>query len=145
MKFHFPLETVLRFRESVEQREELELQKAQLEVAGVTRAIEQTTAEIENAQKARERAMQQAIPAAQLQAMVKEAEAAVERKKHLETTLHDLERQRDERLKAWQAAHRKRRMLSDMETRQQAVHEQEQVKTQQKQLDDLFGSRHQRG
>jgi len=77
--------------------------------------------------------------------MVKEAEAAVERKKHLEATLQDLERQRDERLKAWQAAHRKRRMLSDMETRQQAVHEQEQVKTQQKQLDDLFGSRHQRG
>jgi flagellar export protein FliJ len=145
MGFHFSLETVLRFRESVEQGEELELQKTQLEIAGVTRAIERATAEIEKAQKAREKAMKRAIPAAQVQDMLREAESAIEKKKQLEAMLQGLERQRDERMKAWQAAHRKRQMLSDMETRQLDAYEQEQVRAQQKQLDDLFGSRHQRG
>jgi flagellar export protein FliJ len=145
MGFHFSLETVLRFRESVEQREELALQKTQLEIAGVGRAIDRATAEIASAQRARERAMQQAIPAAQLQAMVRDADAAVEKKKHLVAMLQELEKQRAEQMNAYQAAHRKRRMLSDMETRQQDAYEREQVRTQQKQLDDLFGSRHQRG
>jgi len=145
MGFHFSLDTVLRFRESVEQREELALKQLQMEISSVRLAIEQTTSDIERAQKAREAAMQKAMPAGHLQAMLSEAEAAVERKKRLAVTLRELEQKRAEQMKAYQSAHRKRRMLSDMESRQQEAHEQEQSRTQQKQLDDLFGSRHQRG
>ncbi len=145
MGFHFSLDTVLRFRESLEQREELALQKIQLDIAGVRHAIEQTAAEIARAQKARENAMQEAMPAAHLQAMLSEAESAVERKKQLSATLRELEQKRAEQMKAYQSAHRKRRMLTDMEARQLEAFEQERSRTQQKQLDDLFGSRHQRG
>jgi flagellar export protein FliJ len=145
MGFHFSLDTVLRFRESVEQKEELALRQIQLEIAGLRRTIQDVTAAIAHAQKARDKAMRQTMPAAHLQAMVSEAEAAVERKKKLVASLEELEQQHAEQLKEWQAAHRKRQMLSDMEARQFDAYELEQVKAQQKRLDDLFGSRHQRG
>jgi flagellar biosynthesis chaperone FliJ len=44
----------------------------------------------------------------------------------------------------YQAAHRDRQMLSDMRTKQRDVYEQQQVRTAQKVLDDIFGTRAQR-
>jgi flagellar FliJ protein len=144
MAFRFSLASVLRFRESVEQQEELALRKLQLEAAGAQRSVEQATMEIAIAQQAREAAMQQPIPAAQLQAMLRSADAALERKKKLLATLHKLEEQRAEQMRRYQAAHRDRQMLSDLADRQQDAHEVRQVKTQQKMVDDLFASRHRR-
>jgi flagellar export protein FliJ len=144
MAHRFSLASVLRFRESVEQQEELALRKLQLEAAGVRRSIEQATTEIAIAHQARETAMQQPIPAAQLQAMLHAADAAIERKKKLDATLHKVEEQRAEQMRRYQAAHRDRQMLSDLKDRQQEAHELQQVKTQQKMVDDLFASRHRR-
>jgi flagellar export protein FliJ len=145
MAHRFSLASVLRFRESVEQQEELALRKLQLETAGAQRSVEQATMEIAIAQQTRERAMQQPIPAAQLQAMLRAAEAAIERKKKLLAILHKLEEQRAEQMRRYQAAHRDRQMLTDLADRQQDAHELRQVKAQQKMVDDLFASRHRRG
>lgn len=145
MGFHFPLDSVLRFRESVEHQEELQLRKVQLEVASVRRSIEQVTMEIAVAQRARETALQQPLPAAHLQAMLHAADGAVEKKKKLVAALQKLEEQSAACMQRYQLAHRKRQMLSDLETRQRELWELQQVKTQQKAVDDLFGARHQRG
>ncbi|HEX4036782.1 MAG TPA: hypothetical protein VHX37_01875 [Acidobacteriaceae bacterium] len=144
MAFRFPLASVLRFRESLEHQEELELRKVQLEVAGVRRSIEQVTMEIAIAQQARETAMQQPLPAAHLQAMLRAADGAVEKRKKLLTVLQKLEEQRAEQLQRYHTAHRKRQMLSDLEARHHESYDLRQTKTQQKIVDDLFASRHQR-
>ena len=144
MAFRFPLASVLRFRQSVEQQEELELRKLQLEVAGVRRSIEQATMEIAIAQQARDTALQKPLQAAHLQAMLRAADTAVERKKKLLATLQKLEDQRNEQMRRYQEAHRGRQMLSDLEAREQDEYELRQVKAQQKVLDDMFGARHQR-
>jgi flagellar export protein FliJ len=145
MAFRFPLASVLRFRQSVEQQEELELRKLHLEIAGVRRSIEQATMEIAIAQQARDTAMQQPLQAAHLQAMLRAADTAIERKKKLLATLQKLEDQRNEQMRRYQEAHRGRQMLSDLQTREQDEYELRQVKAQQKVLDDMFGARHQRG
>jgi len=145
MGFRFPLASILRFRESVEHQEELELRKVQLEVAGVRRSIEQATLELAIAQQARETAMQQPLPAAHLQSMLRAAEVAIEKKKTLRAILQKLEEQCAEQMQRYQTAHRKRQMLSDLEARHKDGYELQQVKMQQKTLDDLFGARHQRG
>lgn len=145
MAFRFPLASVLRFRESIEHQEELELRKVQLQAAGVRRSIEQATMEIAIAQQARENALQQPLPAAHLQAMLHAADAAAEKKKKLLAALARLEEQSAACMLRYQTAHRKRQMLSDLESRQRETWELQQVKTEQKAVDDLFAARHQRG
>ncbi|MGB6742740.1 MAG: hypothetical protein WBE38_03710, partial [Terracidiphilus sp.] len=93
MAFRFALATVLRFRESVEKREELALQKILLEMARVRREIERLTAEIAAAQEARNQAMQNPLPASHIQGMLNEMDAATERRKTLRESLESLERQ----------------------------------------------------
>jgi flagellar FliJ protein len=144
MAFRFPLASVLRFRQSMEQQEELELRKLQLEVASVRRSIEQAIMEIAIAQQARETALKHPLQAAHLQAMLHAVDGAIERKNKLLATLQKLEEKRNEQMRRYQEAHRGRQMLADLESHQQDEYELQQVRAQQKVLDDLFGARHQR-
>jgi flagellar FliJ protein len=144
MAFRFSLTTVLRFRESVEKREELALQKIVLEIARTRMQIERLTEEIAAAQEAINKALQKPISALHLQGMLNSANVIVDRKKALNESLVPLERKREMQVKAYQAAHRDRQMLSDMATRQRDVYEHAQARAQQKFLDDIFAARAQR-
>jgi flagellar export protein FliJ len=144
MAFRFPLATVLRVKENIEEREERALQKIQLEMERVRREIEELSAHLENAHDAREQAMQRTIPAGHLHTMLWEARAAAEKKKVLLHTLQILEEQRDQQMKIYQAAHRDRETLTGMFDEQRDAYEQEQTRTQQKHLDDIFIARRQR-
>lgn len=145
MAFRFTLASVLGFRESIERREELTLTKIQLEMARVQREIEQADAELAAGQRMREESLRQPIPAAQLQSMVLAAETVAERKKNLLEALSALEQKRGEQMRAYQAAHRARQVLSDLRAQQREAWEQDQARAQQKTLDDLFAARSQRG
>ncbi len=145
MAFRFPLASVLGFRENIERREELALSKIQLEMARVQHEIDQATAELAAAQRAREECMREPIPAAQLQAMLHGADAAAERKKKLLESMAVLEQQRGEQMRVYQAAHRDRRVLSDLLAQQREEWEVKQGRAQQKMLDDVFISRNMRG
>lgn len=144
MAFRFSLATVLRFRESVEKREELALQKTLLEMARAQREIERITSEIAVAQEARNRAMQNPLPASHIQGMLNDIEAAAERRKKLLQTLTVLEHQHRLQTQKYQDAHRDRQMLSDMRTKKRDVYEQERARATQKFLDDIFAARAQR-
>lgn len=144
MAFRFTLEQVLRVRESVERREEMELQRAELEVARALRRIEELTEHLAALSRQRDENLQNPVQAFELQAMDAEINAALEARKAQIEALQELQRRRDERRKVYQAAHNGRRMLTDLEEQQRAVYEQEQVRTQQKRLDDLFAARIQR-
>ncbi len=145
MAFRFPLATVLRYRESLEKREEVELQKVQLEILQVRLQIQHMDQEIAGAQQSREAKLRETITAFQLQAMLDDVNAAVERKRKLQEELEKLELLRKERMKAYQAAHRSRQMLSDIRGRQQDAYELDAARRQQKALDDLFATRSRRG
>jgi flagellar export protein FliJ len=144
MGFRFPLATVLRYRESLEKREEVALQKVQLEILQVRLQMQQLDKEIAGAQQSREAKLRETISAFQLQAMLDEVNTAVEQKRQLQEELEKLEQLRKERMKAYQAAHRSRQMLSDIRGRQQDAYELDAARRQQKVLDDLFATRRRR-
>lgn len=141
MAFRFTLATVLRFRESVEKREELTLQRILLDMARVRHEIEQITTAMITAHDAREQAMRNTLPASHLHGMLKDAEAAAERKKNLLQSLAALEQQHRLQAAKYQAAHRDRQMLSDMKTKKRDAYEQERARATQKFLDDIFAAR----
>jgi flagellar export protein FliJ len=144
MPFRFPLASVLLVRQNTEEREERALQKIQFEMARVIHQVEVLTAEIVKAHDAREQAMRQPIPAIQLHSFLWQAEACAEKKKTLLHRLQILEQERARQMKVYQAAHRDRETLTDMLNEQRTVYEQEQARSQQKNLDDIFISRRHR-
>ena len=144
MPFRFSLATVLRIRESLEKREERALQKIQLEMARVLHQIEELNAEITKSHEAREHAMQQPIPASHLQMLVWQVQAAGEKRGRLFQELLVLEQQRDQQIKVYQQAHRDRETLTDMSNQQRDIYEQEQARSEQKTLDDIFMARRHR-
>lgn len=144
MPFRFPLVSVLRVRESIEKREEVALQRVQLEVARIRRRIDELTGEMAKSYQAREMALHQTIRANRLQTMQEEINAAAEAKQILADTLHTLQRQRDTQMKIYKTAHSGRQMLSDLLAQKKSAYEQEQMRIQQKRLDDIVASRWQR-
>jgi flagellar export protein FliJ len=145
MAFQFPLATVLRFRKSLERREELALQKVLIEVAQHRRKIEQLNAKIADAEKMREETLRRAIPAFQLQSMLSEIQLATDRRRSLIESLVPLEQKRIRQMSVYQTALRNRQILSDLEQRQREAYELQRTRAQQKQIDDIFGARAYRG
>lgn len=145
MAFRFSLATVLRYRDSMEKREELALQKILVEIARTRLQVEQLTRQIARAQAAIEKTLEQPVSAAHLQIMVSEVEVLVAQRKTLSGSLAALDRQRALQMQAYQAAHRDRRMLSEMADRQRDAYEQGRLRREQKFVDDIFGARARRG
>ena len=144
MVFRFSLASVLSVRESIERREELALQRVEMEVARVKQRIEELTDELAKAGDAREKALQNSIPAYDLQSMDVQINAALEAKQTLLDTLQTLQQQRDTQMKVYQAAYNGRQMLTDLLEQKKIEFRREQEHLQQKRIDDIFASRWQR-
>lgn len=145
MAFRFTLEQVLRVRQSMERKEELALQRAEFEVARVKRRIEELTQELAVASRRRDEALKEPMQAYLLQGMDAEINAALEARHQSIEKLKVVLAQRDQQRAIYQAAHNSRQMLTDLQKQQRIEFELEQVKAQQKKIDDLFAARIQRG
>jgi flagellar export protein FliJ len=143
--FRFSLASVLRLRESIERREELALQRAEHDIARAIRLIEELTDQLAKAGDARDEALQRSTPAYRLQDMQGELNRAVAVKQTLLDKLQTLKQQRDAQLRLYQAAYNGRQMLTELRQKKKDEYEQEQVRAQQKRLDDIFVARRQRG
>jgi len=144
MAFRSALKPVLSVREIIEKREEVALKRAQLEVTRVRRRIEELTDELAKANLERDQALLKSVQANRLQSMQGEINAANETKQLLNDTLKTLKSQRDTQMKVYTTAHSGRRMLSELLAQQKNQYEQEQMKVQQKRLDDIVATRWQR-
>ena len=144
MGFRFALASVLRFREGIEKREELSLQRVQFEMARVRRRIDELTKELATAGNEREEALQNWMQAFRLKNLQDEMNAAVEARQSLLGTLATLKKQSEEQMKIYQAARVNRRMLTDLQKKQQEVWEQNQQRVEQRRVDDTFTARMQR-
>jgi flagellar export protein FliJ len=141
LAFRFTLAQVLRVRQSIERREELALQRAELEVARAHRRIEELADNLAKAAKARDEAIRQPMRAFELQSMNAEMNSIALQREAVLASLEKLKQQRDAQRKAYQAAHTARQMLTDMSAQQRAEYDQEQTRAQQKRLDDIFAAR----
>jgi flagellar FliJ protein len=144
MGFRFPLATVLRVRESIERREERELQRIQLEMARVSRQIEDLNGRIARLDQAQKQALLQPTPAGHLHSTLWEMQSAAEARKNLFNVLQGLEQQRQKQMKVYQAAHRDHETMISMYKQQRDAYELEQARAQQKYLDDIFMARRHR-
>jgi flagellar FliJ protein len=144
MAFRFPLASVLRVRESIEQREERALQRIQMEMARVSHQIEELTAVIAGVHDAQEEALRHPIPAGYLHTLLWQKQVATERRKVLLSSLQALEQMREKQIKIYQLAHRNHETLISMKNEQRNAYELQQARTQQKSLDDLFIARRHR-
>lgn len=144
MAYKFPLATVLRYRESLERREERALQAILADMGRIRRAIESVSAEIVYAQNARNEAIKETLPAVNLQGLIDSVHKAIDRKNALIEALAETDKRREAQTERYQAAHRDRQMLSDMQTKQRDAHEQQRARAEQKVLDDIFAARSQR-
>jgi flagellar export protein FliJ len=144
MAFRFPLATVLRVRESIEQREERGLQRIQLEMARVARQIEELNEAMAKAHAAREQALRRTMPGGELQSMLWQVQASLEVKKALLVTLQGLEELRLQQMKVYQTAHRDHETMINMFNEQRNAYDVEQARSEQKYLDDIFMARRHR-
>jgi len=141
MAFQFSLAAVLLVRENAKKRAEQDLHTTQLEIARITRQIENFDLNIANTHKAREHAMQQPIPAGEVQTFVHRVKSITESKKKLLDLLQSLELERERRMKIYHEAHRNLETIVEMFNDQRAAYDQEQNRNEQKQLDDIFAAR----
>lgn len=144
MAFRFSLNTLLTYREALEQRELLALERVQQEVLGVElqiRGVQQEQAAIvENRQSHLSRGMK----ACELQALV-EAEVQLEQLKcELTEALHKSMLKREECLSTYREIRRKRELLEKLRSRKLAEYTREQSQAEQRRIDDVYLSRRKR-
>jgi flagellar export protein FliJ len=144
MGFRFPLATVLRVKEIVEKRQEVALQKAQLEIARTGKRLQELDDQIATANSAVETELRKSVKANRLRVLQEEINVAKVLREALVEKLKTLELQRDVQMQQYQHAHREREMFTDLFQQQKSVYEREQVRVQQKRLDDIVAARWQR-
>lgn len=144
MAFQFPLATVLRYRQAVERQEELALKKILGEIARTRLQVADLTASIARARQSLNQALQESLRAVEIEHATKQIEAVMLCKEELLESLAELNQQRLDQTRKYQAAHHSRMTLSDMEARQRDEYERERVRLDQKFLDDIFAARAQR-
>lgn len=145
MGFRFSMASVLRWREGIEKREELTLQQVQFELNRVRQRIEEITEDLVKANRQREEALQDWMQASELNGLNDEMSAAANARQILIETMATLRKQKEEQMAVYRAARVNRRMLTDLEKQHREAWEQEQDRTDQKRLDDVFTARLIRG
>lgn len=144
MAFRFALAAVLKYRESLEQREYLALERIQQQIAQMERRLHKCEERQSAAAKRRETELGRGIPSIHLQAAYDEELALQKQREALQGKLQELRLTRQQCLKAYEQARQKREVLDDLRLRQLNAYRHEQAKRQQKMLDDIFLSRRKR-
>ena len=144
MAFRFALAAVLKYRESLEQREYLALERIQQEIAQMERRIRKCGERYSAAVKRREADLGRGIPSIHLQAAYDEELAIKKQQDDLQAKLQELQAKRQECMRAYEVARQKREVLHELRARQLYAYRREQAKREQNTLDDIFLSRRRR-
>jgi flagellar export protein FliJ len=144
MAFEFKLAAILRYRESVEQREYLALQRIQQEITQTEAQIRQCQEQYAAARKHRDTELARGVASIHLQAVYEEELGLEKQLDKLQAQRKELEGKRQQCLKTYQLARQKREVLDHLRVRQLEAYRRAQAKRQQNTLDDIFLSRHRR-
>jgi flagellar export protein FliJ len=136
MAFHFALDPVVRFRQSVEDREQAALEKIAGELAQLSEALESAKQKIQESEAARVADLCKPTIGLHVHASYGEVMHWKQRRKDLEGQLKQLEQARDMQLRVYEAARRDREILTNMHDKQRAAYESDRTRREQKTLDD---------
>jgi flagellar export protein FliJ len=138
MPFHFPLETVLRFRRSLERQKELRLLEALRQVMAVKQGIEAVDRCAADILEDQHREMARAVPAAQLHFDRLRFSILKERRLELGKVLAQREEVFAHCQKEFFDDHRARESVEVLRQHQLQIYQQEERRREQRRLDDLF-------
>ena len=145
MSFEFSLAAVLRYRESIEQREYFALEKTQQEISHLEARIRNVEQECSTAAKGRASDLAMGIPAADVQSGYEYQTALEQQIEALRNVLKELKIKWRQQLLSYEAARRNCETLEELREKQLHVYDREKAKREQSAIDDLFLSRRGRG
>jgi flagellar export protein FliJ len=145
MSFHFPLAAVLRYRESMEQREHLALERLQQEIARVEVRMRQIGEDRARAAQTFLADLAQGARAAEVQAAYEYQRALEQQHEALQTLSQELKKKWRQQLVAYELAHRNRETMDNLRQKQLDAYSREQAKREQAVIDDLFLLRRRHG
>src|SRR5579863_4528791 len=138
MAFHFPLQAVLHYRESLEHQQELRLRAANQQVARLRRVLEQYGARLLELRASQCQDLLAGTTAAELRFATLCESALQHHRQELERELQRLQVLRDEQQKLFVQARRQRETLAGLRDRQRLEYERTAARREQRQLDDTF-------
>ncbi|MFY9645010.1 MAG: flagellar FliJ family protein [Terriglobales bacterium] len=141
MPFHFPLAAVLRFRESIEQREHLALETIQRDISRVELRIREVEEADNAATKIRTDDLAHGKRAASMQSEYQHQSSLARQREGFESLLQELKIKWRQQLAAYQLARRNRETLEKLRENQLDAYTREQNKREQAVIDDIFLSR----
>jgi len=141
MSFQFPLATVLRYRESIEQREYFALERIQQEIARVEVRIRQVEEDCSRATENRAAELAKGTRAADIRSAYEYQSALEQQLVALLALLQELKTKWRQQLVSYEAARRNRETLEKLREKQRDAYTREQAKREQAVIDDIFLSR----
>jgi flagellar export protein FliJ len=141
MAFKFPLETVLRIRGILEEREERLLQQIQYEISQNVEDLARTDAGIAGSDASRSENVFKPLAGYNLHALYGEVKDLKDNREAVTAQIEKLNELRDKQLRAYEHARRNREMLTDMHEEQQNAYDSDAARREQKTVDDNYIAR----
>jgi flagellar export protein FliJ len=138
MAFRFPLETLLRYRRSVERQCELEFLQALQQVVAVQHEIEMVDGQLAALKTSGLRELETGVTASQLHFDAQRESVLASRRAFLMIELERREGLRLQRQQEFQHARREREVLESLRQQHHQAYLREEARREQKRLDDLF-------
>ena len=138
MPFHFPLESVLHLRQSVEHQQELRLRTINQQVNKLRHSIEQVDYRIRELHMRSIENLAAGTTAAELRFVLTTETSLRRQGQKLDEELIRLRVTRDQQEKSFRQARREREIFENLRERQKRAYELEKGRRDQRHMDDLF-------
>jgi flagellar export protein FliJ len=138
MAFHFSLQAVFHFRQSVERQQELHLRVANQQVARVRHIVEHLDQRIEQARIRRSQELHLGTTSAELRFALSEEAALGQRLLDAERELSRWQNLQDQQQRIFQQARRERETFESLRNDQLREYRRDAARSEQRELDDLF-------
>src|SRR5277367_3207539 len=137
MAFHFPLEAVFHFRQSVEHQQELRLRAANQLVARARHQVDQIDDRMRQMQAQQSRALDAGTTGSEVQFALFRESAIRQQRQDWARELTRLEQVRDQQRSVYQQARRERETFESLRDQQMRDYKRAASRREQRQLDDL--------
>jgi flagellar export protein FliJ len=138
MAFHFPLQAVFHFRQSVEHQQELRLRAANQQVAKVRHLVDQINEQLRQLQLRGSQELGAGTTSAELRFALGCEVALRQQRQEAERELLRWQNLRDQQQKIFQHARRERETFESLRDHQLREYQRDALRREQRQLDDLF-------
>lgn len=138
MPFHFPLDAVLHFRQSLEHQQELRLRAANQQVAAVRKLIDLIDERVRLSRIGLSQALVLGTASAEMGFALASRASLHRKREDLERELNRRKGLRDQQQQIFEQARRERETFATLRDRQLHAYNRNEARLEQRQLDDLF-------